>query len=49
MADEMLTKNFVEQKKSNQKRVFVYESTEDQSKMGGKSNTFEELMESLTE
>lgn len=48
MADEMVSKNFLEEKKFNQKKVFVQERTEDMKSREGRSTNFEELIESLT-
>jgi hypothetical protein len=44
MADEMVNKNFLEEKKSNQKRVFVQENTEEIKSKEGRSANFEDLM-----
>lgn len=47
MADEMVSKNFIEEKKTNQKKVFVQDQTEDHKSRDGRSSNFEDLMNSL--
>jgi len=49
MADEMVNKNFMEEKKSNQKKVFVQDNPDDTNVKEGRSANFEELMNSLKE
>ena len=47
MADEMLNKNFLEEKKSNQKKVFVQDQTEDTKSKDARSGNIEELINCL--
>lgn len=49
MADEMVNKNFMEEKKSNQKKVFIQDNPDDTNVKEGRSANFEELMKSLKE
>jgi hypothetical protein len=49
MTDEMLSKNFLEDKKTNQKNLFDREMLADNSKLNndGRARNFEEMMEDL--
>ena len=47
MADEMLTKNFIEEKKTNQKNMFDKDYIENSRAKDGRSSNFAEMMESL--
>ena len=50
MADEMLSKNFLEDKKTNQKNLFDREATGESSRVrDGRSNNIEEMLQSLKE
>ncbi len=49
MADEMLSKNFLEEKKTNQKSLFDKDYMESSKAKDGRSGNFEDLLESLTE
>jgi hypothetical protein len=47
MADEMLSKNFLEDKKTNQKNLFDKEYTENSRVKDGRALNFEDLIQSL--
>ena len=44
MADEMLSKNFIEEKKTNQKNMFDKDYIESSKSKDGKSSNFEDLI-----
>ena len=49
MCDEVLSKNFLEDKRTNQKNLFEKDPSESVHVKNGRSANIEELMESLTE
>lgn len=49
MADEMLSKNFLEEKKTNQKNMFDKDFIENSKVQDGKASNFEDLIQSLKE
>lgn len=49
MTDEVLSKNFLEDKRTNQKNLFEKDPNEQVQAKDGRSANIEELLESLTE
>lgn len=49
MADEMMSKNFLENKKNNQKLLFEHEISDDTKSKEGRPINFEEMITSFKE